>query len=54
MSHRDERYSVRNIVHNYVISLVTKAASRYKLPIISTRDITYNMVNKINASICYV
>ena len=52
MSNGDERYSVKNIVHNYAISLVTKAAGGYKLPVISTRDITYNMVNKIDAAIC--
>ena len=45
---------MRDTVHNYAVSLVTKAAGGYKLPVISTRDIIYNMVNKINAAICYI
>ena len=31
-----------------------KAVKRYKFPVISARDVMYNMINTINTAVCYI
>ena len=59
MSHRDEVYSVGNIVNNNVISLYDDEGGQKVQPSaiirwLSSRDVMNNMTNISNTAVCYI